>query len=550
MNLSEKACTMTLLMMTVLANSPTRRPQQHTPPPMFQTNAEGTAPNSFVSQPPTPVYSIVLTEPWNAKALTTGAFLISRLKLNFLNENCEIVNDQLNVYSSILEIIDNNLSKIMKMKNIAYLILKLENSFVDVIQQISHASLCEDKVINEIIKNFSEIKSKLDNNWNIMDSNISVKFQKNRPLTKDFPSILVGLGVGLLGGGLLGSLFNSNEDISLLNENIFKINKKISITNERLDILAENVTNHISNIKIILQNIQSLYKARDIEEEIRWNLQILVEELRFSEISFKIGENRLTLLRKNIINPSLFNLETFKSILLEGSETFPSCEFPVKEINKKSMNSIINLIDIVEVEHNFIAIIPLVNKRNFLIHSLIPLPIKIGKNKLVIAETSEIILVKDREYISLNENQLEKIDDLTYILKTIVPIWNTRMPSCELECLKKNDREIVKLCNFRNLGSSINIHVTKTKNRRLLFVEQKTNVRLTCPDGKIRYEITGLYVVPQECDLEINEMRWPAEQRKVSNLTNLLGERPRKFDLTKLPIFTINKTNSNTYIML
>ena len=88
---------------------------------------------------------------------------------------------------------------------------------------------------------------------------------------------VVGIAAGLLGVGLLDSLFGNDEsrDIEILNDQVQRIDKSIRITNKRIDILSQNVFNSLNDITLVLDKMQKFSAGIERKQIIVWNLDQL-----------------------------------------------------------------------------------------------------------------------------------------------------------------------------------------------------------------------------------------------------------------------------------
>ena len=118
-----------------------------------------------------------------------------------------------------------------------------------------------------------------------------------------------------------------------------------------------------------------------------------------SQNNFRSAELTATLLDKQILNPELLNLESLNRTVTERIISFPDLEFPI-EINRYNIFHIVKLLKIQRISHlKFIIIIPLVQKITYDVYTLIPHPIKVDENSLVIPELKEVLLKNEETYI-------------------------------------------------------------------------------------------------------------------------------------------------------
>jgi hypothetical protein len=344
----------------------------------------------------------------------------------------------------------------------------------------------------------------------------------------------------------LGTLFDDNNehDITTLNNNINKVNQKIKITNERIDILSHNVSDAISNIKNILEKINTAQYQQETFHTIVWNLDQLINNAVNIRTTFKLGEITISLLESNILNHDLLNPKSLQKIIDEGLKFYPDLEFPLR-ISKYTVPDIIKLIDIQKIgQNNFIMLIPLVRKNAYNVHSITPHPVLMRSQTLILADIKDTILTDNTTYIITDIENMHSINNMTHILRTVEPIWGIKESTCEWEGFKQNVSGMLELCNYQKVGTVNGTYLTETKYFRLMYLAERQQVDLDCPDGKVRDHMLGLHKIHIQCDVRTNQVYWPARQTKEINVQDLLNdEHPSKFDTTQLPIWDLNITN-------
>lgn len=531
----------------------------------------------------------VSVTPWNGHGKIKSAYLISRITLKQANSACQDLATSLDVAHQIIQTLnDSNLvdSNNDQIQRFSYSSLKLENIYLDIFDYIESLDLCDN--LPTILTKYGEFKVILDTLWeeltdwgqNLNRSSTPApfnpladaltawakEFERSSPLklppnhdhnkivnslnnlrpvknTQSSPALLVGLGLslGAAGASLISKLFRNNNDqeIKTLNDNINKVNNKLIITNERIDMLAKNVSNAISDVKLILDKMVTVRYQRNVYAGILWNLDQISETLINIRLSFRISEMVITMLESGIINPDLIKVETFQKIIEEGLKTFPQLEFPI-DINRHYMQDILKLVEVKKAGHNkFLMITPLFSKTKYNIYNMVPHPISI-RTETLIPETTEIILVDELNYIITEPKNIHSINNETHVLNSMEPIWKGNKTSCDWVSFNQNLTEMLKLCNYKRVRTTDGITLTELKNIRLAFFPEETVVELDCPDGKVRDKIAGLHKLPLECDVTTAQVHWPAREEKEINIERLVTIH-NSFDITSLPIIKINE---------
>ena len=491
-------------------------------------------------------------------AQNPGAYLVANINLKNRDFLCSTLNEDLKIASNAINLIQKTqLKEPNFITKVTYLILSIEREYNDIIRYITSLSICPNEHHQKINDQIMSVQSALEKVWKLIKASKSetiIALHATRPPVHSyplkpcvFPPILIGLGTGLITGGVLGTVFGSStnsKEIEVINNNLDKVNKNIYVVNKKLELLSKEVEKEVGTIKTIFNRFLELDNSREVQRLIVWNLESIRNLAMNKKIKFNLVENTITLLRANIMNIELLDTTTLKYIVSEGINHFPNLMFPL-EIIDENLSQIAKLIEIKDVgKGNFAAVIPLVTKNKFEIYDLLPLPVEINANLVMIAEPKEILLKHNNKYIIINNIDLHNLKNSTYITKHIHPIWDSQRMSCESEALNENLDNIMKICQFRKIGMDQGIHLTESQNNRMLDVADKTTIQLTCPDGKIKADLVGLHTVSHECDIKTETVNWPARQTKQFDIKEILTNSNNTYDIIKLPIIKItNQSN-------
>ena len=269
--------------------------------------------------------------PWPGHANIPGAFLLSRINLEFINNTCSEFSNLLDVTTEVVHMVQIiNLAGATKnqLHRYGYMLLKLELKLSDMLQYTTDLLLCPEKVRERHWVTFEQYRNETVGMWGLLKrkgailctsyfpdrtpADIRISFEEPtslvndeveevidpvirsleqaRPMIKEPRSLLIGLGLGYLGSLLIGSLFttDNSEEIDKLNINIQKNNKLSRITNERIDLLEKNVRKTDSQFRKILEELIAAKKNTDIQIAILWNLDQLVVNLIYIKIHLNL----------------------------------------------------------------------------------------------------------------------------------------------------------------------------------------------------------------------------------------------------------------------
>ena len=507
--------------------------------------------------------------PWLGYARITGAYLISPMRLDFIDNICNQLNVNVKITADFIsalvssELLEKSAKDLGFIRRTSFLLHKIETTYVEILNYLENSLLCSNQTLINLSKDFHELKSTLDPIWvNLtkLDAGkpaqiLTQGYISQRPSAiRPSPNQQIFLGtalvgaIGFIGGTLLGTLFaggDNSDDINSLNKNIQSVNAKVKITNERIDVLSKNLTLSIKNIKFILNSMTEANKRTQSTYTVQWNLDQLEQAASNLLILFKVSDNQVTLLRAGYLNVDLLNLETFDTVIKEGMKSFRNTEFPI-QVTRENIPEILSLLKIEHLSQNrFIVIIPLVETTKYKAYSLVPHPIKLSSGSIMIAELeNDVILVDETEYIVLSSKSVTSINENVHVIVDMFPIWSINHNSCAYAGYIGKVDDVLKLCNFKRLGNPTGIYVTSSQQSRMVYVSRSLQIRLECPNTLVKDTIKGLTFIPNECDLISNEVRWPAKLTQNIDLNKLVSssEKGKSFDVTSLPPFILNET--------
>lgn len=532
---------------------------------------------------PTQVLGPVTVIPWQGRAHIPGAFLLSRINLSFINQTCNSLTSNLDVSTQVAGVLTNftvSGASSNQIKRYGYVMLKIEAEFSEVLEYVTSLVLCPGRG-SELWSKYTNFNRQITQVWKLLrkagvrselsepelfprrrpNSNISDSIsltpvndilisllETSRPSPLGQPRsprspLLIGLGIGFLATHVLGQYFGGNtndKDISILNDNIQKQNKNIRVTNERIDMLATNVSRAVTNMKSILDKLVEAQETADIHYAILWNLDQLVSSTINIRNVFKFSELTVTLLHKGILNADLINVTSLERIVAEGQKTFPHLEFPLP-IGRYDLTHIVKILKVQLIgHHQFVMVIPLTHIQDYEVFRLVPHPVKLGTNTLVLPEMKDILLKDATSYILTNTVNMYSISAQDHLLLDVEPIYNHQKATCEWEGFKKNITAMLALCTYNEVGHFNDTMVIETDQHRLIYFSKPTKVSLDCPDKQVRDNLIGFHKLPLACDIKTDFVFWPAKQTITIELNDTDSF---KLDSTYLPIIDVNRTS-------
>ena len=283
-------------------------------------------------------------------------------------------------------------------------------------------------------------------------------------------------------------------------------------------------------------------ETADLHYAILWNLDQLVSSITNIMNSFKFGELAITLLNKGILNAELIELQSFERIIVEGRKSFPQLDFPLS-IGRYELPHIVKILKVQRIAHlKFLMVIPLTSKQEYEVFSIIPHPVKLGPNALVLPDLRNIILVDNNTYIITDNINVYSISLQHHLLLEVEPIYNKMKSTCEWEAFKLNNTAMIELCSYHKIGQLNDTVVIETDQHRLVYFSEPTKVSLDCPEKQVRDTLSGLHQLPLACNIKTDYVFWPAKQT-VTIAMDLNDTHAVGLDSTYLPIIDVNKTS-------
>ena len=249
--------------------------------------------------------------------MVSGAYLLTRINLNFVENLCHQINVNLELtIKSFRNLIDSEIIKKFKddrgfTRRIGFYTLGIENTYNQILSIIENNQMCTEQILVEVEDKYSSLQIHLNEVWKIIKTSetnsntaITQAFIENRPeLTVPKPTVSIFLGVGIalataaISGGIIATLFSGNDqDIDKINNELHRVDKKVLLTNKRIDIMAERVTKSLQDIKVILNNMQTLNEGTEERQMLTWNLSQLQIASANTILLLKIIDNTLTCL--------------------------------------------------------------------------------------------------------------------------------------------------------------------------------------------------------------------------------------------------------------
>ena len=528
----------------------------------------------------------VTVTPWTGSARIPGAFLISRISLNFINDTCTRYSSDLDAAIQLAKLLANTRftgSSTNQLNRYGYTFLKLETDLLNVLNYIYDLVLCSGRG-SELWSRFDSFKkeasviwtmlkkagikerSNIDNNATRLFSNQSdfiidnpmrntslthngltlldyLSLERPSPKAQQRNPLFFGLGLGLIGSFIFSAIFNTGNkgDIDTLNQNIQKQSKMIHLTNERLDILAKNVSDSFDTVKRVLNKLVEQNELADIHSAIQWNLDQLLNSITNNRNTFAASEVTVTLLEQGILTPELIDLDSLRNIISEGRKSFPTLDFPI-EISRFQLDHVVQVMTTVKVsKHRFLMVIPLTHKETYEVFTLIAHPLMLDPDSLVIPELKSILLKNNDSYILTDKSNMYSLLTTNHLMLSIEPIYNKQKSTCEWEGFKQNSTAMLKLCNYHKTGQGSKTFMIEADQHRLIYFSEETKVTLECPDHRMKDTFKGLHKLPLACDLLTDEVLWPAKQ--TMTIQNFEPNNSLLLDSSHLPIINVDKSS-------
>ena len=301
------------------------------------------------------------------------------------------------------------------------------------------------------------------------------------------------------------------------------------------------MSDSIATVKNILDQLVETQRVSDIHNAINWNLDQLLTELTNIQNTFKVGELTVTLLEKGILNAELIDLQSLEKIIAEGRTYFPKLEFPLK-VSRYSLHHIVKVLTIQRLGHlKYIMVIPMTYPEEYEVIKLIAHPVKIGATSLVIPTLRNIILHNNDSYVITDRENIYSISNQQHWLLEIEPIYNKRKNTCEWQALQRNNKETLRLCNYKKIGQINDTLVIETDQNRIIYFSKPTKVKLGCPEKDILDTLDGLHEVPLTCDIITDDVFWPSKRMVTIDIN--YSDSLLDLGSTLIPVVKLNATS-------
>lgn len=350
----------------------------------------------------------------------------------------------------------------------------------------------------------------------------------------------------------LGKLLK--QQIMVVNSTIANFNNTITDLNKNSKIFEENLI-QISNYS---RKINNRYLALELKQNLDEHFSLLNLVITTLQNEITTVMDTILLSRSNILHPYVI---TPFQLIEELSKTIPhlpsSSTYPLP-VSRENAHKYLELLTIkcffTDNRIGYVLSIPLVNRNQFNLYKLIPLPVLDNSTsyyKFILPSFNYLAISENHNlYLGLNElTNCQNLDESTFICVTSEPFYYTNSrPICETELLK-SPLNIPINCNIRIITSRLEIwHKLDKPNTWIYILPKRTDIALNCFQMShitLFLENTGILKINSNCKLYTSSATFLTDKTIRNSTHNAVVPQLKLNDdccinLTKTKNFSLN----------
>jgi hypothetical protein len=301
-----------------------------------------------------------------------------------------------------------------------------------------------------------------------------------------------------------------NEQIKLFEQNsedmTTLMKQQLSVVKSSLGAINTTLTNVEYNEKLLREGISKVTNYTNTlksETETKMNLfsakvevegHILSVHSAMSNLQHKLDllMNSVVNTQKGILQPQVISPVTLMEALLKSVPAFPKDTTLPFPLSKDSAHLLIRLCDLqVYIKHGilgYVILLPLVNRGNFNIYRLIPIPVPWNRTKFLYICTGKSFLWIDqaRQYCFLTDKEgmgvCKMMNTMLYVCKQNQPLLSSHLhENCLVKMLQPRGN-VPTVCEKCVVELSNSVWTQLENNEWIYFVPTSESITILCTD--------------------------------------------------------------------
>jgi len=273
----------------------------------------------------------------------------------------------------------------------------------------------------------------------------------------------------------LGAVNNTLADVeyneNLLKEGMSKVTKYMdtlrSETNERMNLFSAKieVEGHILRVSNAINALQR-------------NLDLLIDSVMNAQ--------------KGVLQPQVISPITLMDVLIKSVSAFPKDTALPFPLSRDSAHLLLRLCDLqVYIKDGilgYVISLPLVNRGNFNIYKLIPIPVPLDRTKFMYVDTGKPFLWIDQArqyYFMMDKGWMDSckiLSVLKYVCKQDQPLLSSHLhENCMVQLLQPRG-SVPPICDKRVVEISNSVWTQLANNEWIYFIPSRESVTILCID--------------------------------------------------------------------
>ena len=283
------------------------------------------------------------------------------------------------------------------------------------------------------------------------------------------------------------------QQLSVVKSTLGAINETLSDMEYNEDVVKRGLSQIKAYVESVISNTTRVTDALADKITVESHIARVNEALNTLQRSLDVVIDSIINARKGILQPQVVPPSLLMDALTRSFPSFPKETMAPFPLSKDSINLLLKICDIhVYLSDGilgYVVELPLVNRGNFKILKMTPIPVALDLNKFLYIDTAESMLCLDQArqyYLMLTEDELRQCktkDSNSYVCKQKHPLMSSHVhESCYIRLLQANER-IPRSCETRIAKLTNTVWVQLMNNEWIYFSPSIDSVTVLC-DGK------------------------------------------------------------------
>jgi hypothetical protein len=297
--------------------------------------------------------------------------------------------------------------------------------------------------------------------------------------------------------GQIKLLEQNSEDITLMKQQVSVMKSSLGALNNTLSdveynegLIREGVTKISDHVSSLKADTDANVNLVNIKIEVKGHISRVNVAMNAIQRKLDLLINSVINAQKRILQPQIMSPNTLMEALLKGAPAFPKGTTLPIPLSKDSAHQLIRLCELqVYIKQGilgYVALVPLVNRGDFNIYKLIPVPVSLDRTKFMYIDTGRSLLWIDqaRQYYFLSDESgmenCKTLNALLHVCKQVQPLLSSHLhDNCLVKMLQPRG-SVPPMCERRIVELSNPIWTQLENNEWIYIVPTSETITILC----------------------------------------------------------------------